>query len=58
VLTLNNTNANGAYVAFTKTITANLAGQTVRLRATSTNDIEFHTNFFLDTLSLKATHCP
>ena len=59
ILTLDNTSTPaGAWVAFSKTITANVAGQTVRLRGTSLNDITGHTNFFLDTLSLKATGCP
>lgn len=48
----------GTFTAFSKTLTSNLAGRTVRLRATSTNDIINHTNFFLDTLSFKATFCP
>ena len=60
VLTLNNTQRNGAttLAPFTKTLTANLAGQTVRFRATSTNDYINHTNFFLDSLSFKSTQCP
>jgi hypothetical protein len=47
-----------AFVPFTKTLSNNLAGRTVRLRATSTNDIINATNFFLDSMSFKATHCP
>ncbi len=58
VLSLNNTMPVGTFTAFTRTLTANVAGQTIRLRATSTNDVTKHTNFFLDTLSLKARHCP
>jgi hypothetical protein len=58
VLQLDNKTVATAFTAFTKTLTANVAGQTIRLRATSTNDIDLHTNFFLDTVSLKATHCP
>jgi len=58
VLALNNTMAVGTFTAFSKTLTANVAGQAIRLRATSTNDGTLHSNFFLDTLSLKATHCP
>ena len=60
VLTLNNTQNTGTatFVPFTKTLTANLAGRTVRLRGTSTNDISDHTSFFIDSLSFKATHCP
>ncbi|MBA3540837.1 MAG: hypothetical protein H0T79_14590 [Deltaproteobacteria bacterium] len=52
---------NGAWTLFSKTFTANVAGlsgTTVRLRATSTHDDTFVTNFFFDTLSLKSTHCP
>ena len=61
VMTLNNTQRNPAIMTlqpFTKTLTANLAGQTVRLRMTSTNDFINHTNFFIDSLSFKSTQCP
>ena len=58
VMTLNNTQPSAAYVTFSKSLTSNLAGRTVRLRATSTNDITLHTHFFLDNLSFKATFCP
>ena len=58
ILTANNTTVATAFTQFSKTLTANVAGQTIRLRATSTNDVLYHTNFFLDSLSLKATHCP
>jgi len=47
-----------AWQPFTHSFTANVSGQTVRLRFTSTNDVTLGTNFFFDTLSLKATHCP
>jgi hypothetical protein len=47
-----------SWTAFSHAFTAIPAGQTVRLRITSTNDISNATNFFYDTLSLKATHCP
>jgi len=60
VLSLNNKMNTGAttLAPFSKTLSANLAGQTVRLRATSTNDILYHTSFFLDSLSFKSTSCP
>ena len=59
VMSLNNaTTTPAAWQAFSHTFTANVSGQTVRLRITSTNDITNATNFFFDTLSLKATHCP
>lgn len=59
VLSLNNTTNTGAvWTSFSHTFTQIPAGQTVRLRITSTNDISNVTNFFFDTLSLKATHCP
>ena len=58
VMTANNLTVAGTFTLFTKNITGNVAGQTVRLRATSINDAILHTNFFVDTLSLKATHCP
>ncbi len=47
-----------AWTAFSHTFTNIPAGQTVRLRFTSTNDISGATSFLYDTLSLKATHCP
>lgn len=58
VMTLDNTQVNANFTAFSKTLTSNLAGRTVRLRLTSTNDINLHTNFFIDSLSFKATFCP
>jgi len=58
VMTLNNTMPNATYTAFTRPLSSNLAGRTVRLRATSTNDITLHTNFFVDSLSFQATFCP
>jgi hypothetical protein len=54
----NLTNTGSSWVAFSHTFAANLSGQTVRLRITSTNDITNVTNFFFDTLALNATHCP
>ncbi|MDB4956913.1 MAG: peptidase and in kexin sedolisin [Myxococcales bacterium] len=47
-----------AWVALSHTFTANVAGQTVRLRFTSTNDGINPTSFYFDTLSLRATICP
>lgn len=58
VLTLSNMTSASTFTAFTKTIAANVAGQTVRLRLTSVNDDILHTNFFVDSLSLQATQCP
>jgi hypothetical protein len=46
-----------AWTAFSKTITANVAGQTVRLRLTSNNDDLYPTNFYFDTFQLSATYC-
>ena len=58
VLALDNTVTQTAWTPFTHTFAANVAGQTVRLNFTSTNDSTLASNFFFDTLSLKATHCP
>jgi hypothetical protein len=58
VLALTNLTKTTAWTAFTHTFTANVSGQTVRVRMTSTNDITNATAFFFDTLSFKATHCP
>ena len=46
-----------AWTAIDYTVTANLLGQTVRLRLTTTNDITTATSFFFDTLALTATYC-
>lgn len=58
VLQLNNLTPAAPFAAFSKSLTGNYAGMTVQLRATSTNDVINHTNFFLDSLSFKATFCP
>jgi len=59
VLSLSNlTNTSSTWQAFTHVFTTNVAGQTVRLRMTTTNDITNATSFYFDTLALKATHCP
>ena len=58
VIKLDDNTVATAYTQFTKTLTANVAGKTIRLRGTSTNDVLYRTNFFVDSLSLKATHCP
>ena len=58
VMSLSNlTTTPAAWQAFTYTFAHPSAGQTVRLRLTSTNDVTNNSNFFFDTLSLKATHC-
>jgi len=49
---------NDTWVPFSYTVPANLSGQTVRIRMSSTNDFSNATSFLFDTLSLKATHCP
>ncbi len=62
VLALSNLNASAAvaYAPFDHVFTsvAALAGSTVRLRFTSTNDQTLSTGFEFDTLALTATHCP
>lgn len=47
-----------AWTPINVTVPQNLSGQTVRLRLTSSNDDSFTTNFFFDSFSLTATHCP
>jgi hypothetical protein len=47
-----------SWTAISHTFTQSLAGQTVRIRMTSTNDFLNPTSFYFDTLSLLATHCP
>ncbi len=46
-----------AWVAFSMPLSGSYAGQTIRLRWTSTLDITNNTNFFLDTLDLATTTC-
>lgn len=46
-----------AWMTFGKTIAANVAGQTVRLRFTAVNDDIYPTNFYFDTIQLSATYC-
>ncbi len=58
ILATDNTSSATSWTAFSHTFTTSVAGQTVRLRFTSTNDITNATNFLFDTLSLKATYCP
>lgn len=58
VLTLSNRTVRTAWTAINHVFTQNLAGMTVKLKMTSTNDEINPTSFYFDTLSLKATHCP
>jgi len=58
VLSLSNLTPQSSFTLFSHTFTTNVAGQTVRLRFTSTNDSINSTGWVFDTLSLKATHCP
>lgn len=62
VLTANNTTVAASYTPFSKTISAGglaqMAGQTVRIRAIMVNDVSFLTNVFLDSMSVKVTGCP
>ena len=45
------------WTAINKPVTANIAGQTVRLRLTSNNDFTAATSFYFDTLAVSATVC-
>jgi hypothetical protein len=58
ILAVDNTSPATAWTQLSHTVTANVVGQTVRLRFTSTNDITNPTSFYFDTVSLQATHCP
>jgi hypothetical protein len=58
--TLGHFDDNGAttgWEPFTKTITQNLAGQTVRIKLLSAGDGLYVTNFFYDTFALSAKPC-
>jgi hypothetical protein len=54
---LDNTSKTTAWTAFNKTITTNLAGQTVRLRFSTGGDGLYATSFFFDSVALNATTC-
>lgn len=55
--TFSNAAPTAAWTSFTQPLTSNVAGMTVRLRLTSTNDILNATSFYFDTLALTATVC-
>lgn len=46
-----------AWTSINHPVTANIAGQTVRVRLTSSNDFTNATSFYFDTLALTATVC-
>jgi hypothetical protein len=58
VLSLTNANATADWTPINHTVNANVAGQTVRLFMTSSNDFSNATSFYFDSFSLVATHCP
>ena len=58
VRALSNLTPTTTWTMVTHTFTPNLAGQTIRVRMTSTNDFFRPTSFYFDTLSLRALHCP
>lgn len=55
--TYDNTKPQTAWVPINHSFTANVSGQTVRLRFSSTNDYLNATSFYFDTLALTATFC-
>ena len=57
ILTASNLMTKTAWTPFSKAFAANLSGQTVRVRMTSTNDITDPTSFFFDTFDLTAVVC-
>jgi hypothetical protein len=58
VRSLSNLTPTTAWTMVTHTFAPNLAGQTIRVRMTSSNDFFRATSFYFDTLSLRALHCP
>ena len=58
VLGVSNRTPTTTWTAINQLVAQNLAGMTVRVRMTSSNDFLNATSFYFDTLSLKATHCP
>ena len=58
-LTVTNLGATAAYVPFTHSFAvAAVAGASARFKLNSSSNASNYTNFFFDTFSLKATHCP
>lgn len=57
IKSLSNAAPTTTWTAINYTAAANLSGQTVRLRFTTTNDYDFATSFYFDTLALTATYC-
>lgn len=55
VIALDNLDEGTAWTAFTKTFANAHAGETVRIRMSSESDATYVTNFYFDSLSLKAT---
>ena len=59
ILSLSNLTPKTTWTAINHTFAQNLSGQTVRLRMTSSNDINLTSSFYFDTMALTATHgCP
>ena len=60
VLAIDNTMPTTMWTAIDRSVPSPeaLSGKTVRLRFESANDASAHTNFFFDSLTLTATHCP
>ena len=58
VRALSNLTPTTTWTAVSHTFTPNLAGQTIRVRMTSTNDFFRATSFYFDTISLRALRCP
>ena len=56
VLSASNLTPKTTWTMFGHAFTQNLAGKTVRVRITSTNDFSDPTSFFFDSLALTATH--
>jgi hypothetical protein len=57
VLALDNTNVGTTWVAFTHTLTSNVAGRTLRVKFATTNNATKATSFYFDTVSLQVTGC-
>ncbi|MBA3454400.1 MAG: hypothetical protein H0T42_15005 [Deltaproteobacteria bacterium] len=58
VRALSNLTPTTGWTMVTHSFSPNLAGQTIRVRMTSSNDFFRPTSFYFDTLSLRALHCP
>lgn len=57
IMAFDNAHATTGWTVFSKTFTQNVAGMTVRVKMTTSNDFSSATSFYFDTLVLNGTVC-